>query len=258
MTDARTSTCPGRRGGRRAAGAVQPAGQRPEEHQLRRRQRLRQGHATGPGHRQAGRVAVGEGLGRRPRHAHRGGPRGAPAGRAARPRRRLPGGRARGRDGRRVRLLRVRQGRRRPVDRHRDARPRRGGARRPPAPRRGHRVRDRGGRRGTDPRVLRRPGRLGPVAAPRLPARPGHRRDQARAPRSDRRHPRRPRHHRLGRHERRVRGALPGDHRDRAEVHRRARQAEPVRQATHRTAAGDRTPRACRGPRPDHPRPRVH
>ena len=82
---------------------------------------------------------------------------------------------------------------------------------------------DRRRRRGPDRRVLRRPGRLGAVAAARVPARPGHRRHQARPSRSHRRHPRRARHHRLGRDQRRVRGALAGDHRDRAEVHRRAR-----------------------------------
>ena len=54
------------------------------------------------------------------------------------------------------------------------------GARRPPAPRLRHRARDRRRRRGADPRVLRRPGGLGAVAAARLPARPRHRRDPAR------------------------------------------------------------------------------
>ena len=74
-----------------------------------------------------------------------------------------------------------------------------GGARRPPAPGRRHRVRDRRRRRGADPRVLRRPGGLGALAAAGVPARPGHRRDQARAPRGDRGDPRRARHHRVGR-----------------------------------------------------------
>ena len=49
-------------------------------------------------------------------------------------------------------------------------------------------------------RVLRRPGGVGAVAAPRLPARPGHRRDQGGEPAGHRLHPRRARHHRLGRH----------------------------------------------------------
>ena len=73
----------------------------------------------------AGRAAVGQGLRRRPRHAHAGRARRAPARPAAGARRRLPGRRARGRDGRRLRLLPPRQGRRGAVDRHRDARARR-------------------------------------------------------------------------------------------------------------------------------------
>ena len=63
-----------------------------------------------------------------------------------------PGRRARGRDGRRVRLLPARQGRGGAVDRHRDARAGRRAARRPPAPRLGHRDRDGRGRGGADPR----------------------------------------------------------------------------------------------------------
>ncbi len=43
----------------------------PQEHQLRRRQHLGEGHRHRPGHRRARRAAVGEGLGRRPRHADR-------------------------------------------------------------------------------------------------------------------------------------------------------------------------------------------
>ena len=150
---------------------------------------------------------MGQGLRRRPRHADRGGPRRAAAGPAARARRRLPGRRPRGRDGRRVRLLPARQGRRGAVDRHRDARARRRRARRPPAPRLRHRDRDRRRRRGADRGDLRRPGRLGAVAPARLPARPRHRRDQGGQPAGDRLHPRRPRHHRVGRHLRRGRGA---------------------------------------------------
>ena len=102
--------------------------------------------------------------------------------RAARARRRLPRRRPRGRDGRRVRLLPARQGRRGPVDRHRHARARRCRARRPPASGLRHRVRDRGGRREAHHEGLRRQGRLGAVASPRLPARARHRRDQAKNP----------------------------------------------------------------------------
>ena len=51
-------------------------------------------------------------------------------------------------------------------------------------------------------RVLRRPRRLGAVAPARLPARPGHRRDRGEEPAGHRLHPRRPRHHRVGRHQR--------------------------------------------------------
>ena len=110
------------------------------------------GTETDPVTGRAGRADVGEGLGRRPRHAHRAGTRGAAARPPARARRRLPRRRPRGRDGRRVRLLPARQGRRGPVDRHGDARPRRRGARRPPAPRLRHRDRDRRRRRGAHAR----------------------------------------------------------------------------------------------------------
>ena len=55
--------------------------------------------------------------------------------------------------------------------------------------------------------MLRRPGGLGAVAAAGVPARARHRRHPARPPAGDRRHPRRPRHHGLGRHVGRVRGA---------------------------------------------------
>ena len=130
-------------GRRRPDRAVEPPRRRPEEHELRRRQHVRQGHRDRPRHRRAGRAAVGQGLRRRPRHPHRVGPRGAAPRPHARARRRLPRRRPRGRDGRRVRLLPARQGRRGAVDRHRDARPRRCRARRPPASRLGHRDRDR-------------------------------------------------------------------------------------------------------------------
>ena len=112
---------------------------------------------------------------------------------------RLPRCRARGRDGRGVRLLPARQGRRGTVDRHRDARPGRLRPRRPPAPRLRHRDRDGRRRRGADQGDLRRQGRLGAVATSGLPARPRHRRDQGGQPAGRRLHPRRPRHHRLGR-----------------------------------------------------------
>ena len=128
------------------------------------------------------------------------GPRRAAPRPAARAGRRLPRRRARGRDGRGVRLLPARQGRGGAVDRHRHARPRRRRPRRPPAPRLRHRDRDGRRRRAADQGDLRRPGGLGAVAASRLPARPRHRRDQGEEPAGHRLHPRRPRHHRLGRH----------------------------------------------------------
>ena len=131
---------------RRLDRALEPARRRPAQHELRRRQHLREGHRDRPGHGRAGRAALGEGLRRRPRHADRERARGAAPRPAARARRRLPGRRARGRDGRRVRLQPARQGRRCPVDRHRHARARRRRARRPPAPGLRHRDRDRGRR----------------------------------------------------------------------------------------------------------------
>ena len=89
-----------------------------------------------------GRAAVGQGLRRRPRHADRGRPGRPPARSPPLARRRLSGRRARGRDGRRVRLLPPRPRRCRAVDRHRDARPRRRRPRRPPPSRLGDRPRD--------------------------------------------------------------------------------------------------------------------
>ena len=121
-------------------------------------------------------------------------------------------------------------------------------ARRPPAPRLRHRAGD-GGRRGeADRGVLRRPGRLGAVAAPGLPAGPGHRRDQGGQPAGDRLHPRRARHHRLGRHLRGGRGELAGDHPHGGGVPRRARHRRAVRpgRARLRAAAGGRAPREGR------------
>ncbi len=47
----------------------------PQEHELRRWQHLGQGHRYRPGHQRARRADVGQGIGRRPRHAHRVGPR---------------------------------------------------------------------------------------------------------------------------------------------------------------------------------------
>ena len=130
---------------------LEPAGGGPGEHQLRRRQHLREGHRDRPCRRRGRRAAVGEGLRRRPGHADGGRPGGAAAGPAARSRRRLPGRRPRGRDGRRVRLLPARQGRCGAVDRHGDARPRRRRARRPPAPRLRDRAGHRRGRRDAHP-----------------------------------------------------------------------------------------------------------
>ena len=63
---------------------------------------------------------------------------------------------------------------------------------------------------------------------------------QARSPGGDRVHPRRSRHHVVGRHQRRVRGALAGDHPHRRGVHREPRARRAVRRARARvrTAAG--------------------
>ena len=154
----------------------------------------------------------------------------------------------------------ARQGRRRAVDRHGHARPRRRRARRPPAPRLGHRDRDRGRRRGAHGEDLRRQGRVGAVAPPGLPARPRHRRDQGAEPAGDRLHPRRPRHHRVGRH---VRG---GRARTRSgsstpppptspSTARPSRSAPCV--AGLRGARAGRAPRQGRRARGDDPRPRL-
>ena len=154
---------------------------------------------------------------------------------------RVPGRGARGRDGGRVRLLPARQGRRRPVDRHGHARPGRRRPRRPPAPGLGHRAGHGRGRRSPDPAVLRRPGGVGAVAAPGLPARPGHRRDQGGQPAGHRLHPRRARHHRLGRHQRT--SARPA--RWRSSVPRRRSwpsTAAPTRSARCSTATARSTP----------------
>ncbi len=229
----------------RSRGALQPARCGPEEHQLRRRQHLRQGRRDRPGDRRGRRAGLGEGLRGRPRHAEARRPRGAAARPDARAGGRLPGRRARGRDGRGVRLLPARQGRCGAVDRHRDARARRLGARRPPAPRLRHRDRDRGRRRGADPQDLRRHRRLGAVAASRLPARPRHRRDQGEEPAGDRLHPRWPRRHRVGRHQRGVRGQLAEDHRHGGGVPRGEQQGRAVRPRPRRVrrTAGRRASR---------------
>ena len=60
-----------------------------------------------------------------------------------------------------------------------------------------------------------------PWRRPGLSARARHRRDQEAQPAGDRHHPRRPRHHRVGRHLGRGRGQLAGDHRHRRALHRR-------------------------------------
>ena len=199
---------------------------------------------------------MGQGLGRRPGHAHRRGPRGAPARPAAGARRRLPGRRARGRDGGRVRLLPPRPGRRGAVDRHRDARARRRRPRRPPPSRLGDRAGHGGRRRGADARGVRRPRGLGAVAPAGVPAGPRHRGDPRGEPGGHRLHPRRPRDHRLGRDQRRVRGGVAGDHRHRGAVHRRARASRAVRPAAGglRAAGRGRAPGARRRPAADRAR----
>ena len=103
-------------------------------------------------------------------------------------------------------------------------------------------------------RLLRRPGRLGAVAPPRLPARPRHRRGQGGEPAGDRRHPRWARHHRVGRDQRRGRGQLAGDHRPRRGLHRGERRRRAVRRDRARQRAAARgtsaAPRRPRSPRP--------
>ena len=172
--------------GRRTARPGTPARLRPAQHQLRRRQHLRQGHSNRPGHRWAGGAHVGQGFRRRSGHPDRGGSGGAAPGPAAVDDRRLPGGGARGRDGRRVRLLPARQGRCRALHRHRHARSGGRPARRPSAPRLRYRAGLLRRRRDADQRVLRRPGGLGALAPARLPARPGHRGGQGRPSAGDR------------------------------------------------------------------------
>ena len=93
---------------------------------------------------------------------------------------------------------------------------------------------------------LRRQGGVGAVASPRLPARPRHRRDQGGEPAGDRLHPRRPRHHRVGRHLRGGRGELAVDHRHRRGVHRRARPPRAVRRGARRATRRCPRPSAAR------------
>ena len=78
-------------------------------------------------------------------------------------------------------------------------------------------------------------------------------------PAADRVHPRRPRHHRVGRDERRVRGELVGDHPHRRGVHRRARAGRAVRpdRARVRAAPGGRATRPRGRPGADVARPGV-
>ncbi len=197
---------------------------------------------------------MGQGLGRRPRHPDRGRSRRAARRSAARADRGVPGPRARGRDGRGVRLHAARQGRRGAVDRHRHARPRRRCACRPSAPRLGNRDRHGGGRRGAHLHDLRRQGGLGAMASARLPAGPRHRRHQGGEPVCDRLHPRRPRHHRVGRHQRGDRGQLALDHRHRRDVHRGERPPRAVRSGRSTASAHCPRPSAARAPPPSRPR----
>ena len=210
---------------------------------------------------------MGQGLRRRPRHADGGRPRRAAPRPAARARRRLPGRRPRGRDGRRLRLLPARQGRRRAVDRHRDARPGRRRARRPPAPRLGHRPRDRRRRRGADARSASATGWSGcRGAGPASSSASTSPRSRTSNPQAIGVHPRRPRHHRLGRDvATSAEAQLAGDHPDRRGVHRRARPSrsrsgpsspgyEPLPEAERRArAAALAAARSAASPRTDRP-----
>ncbi len=204
---------------------------------------------------------MGQGLRRRPGHADRAGPGRAAAGPAACAGRRLPRRGARGRDGRRVRLLPARQGRRGAVDRHRHARPGRRRARRPPAPRLRDRARDRRRRGGADPRVLRRPGGVGAVAAARASS------SAWTSPRSRRRTRRRSAASSAGTAS--PRGATPASE---AEAQLAGDHRAPRESSSPRTGPPSRSARSCRAtsrcPRrerrakaaalvPDDPRPRL-
>ncbi len=91
--------------------------------------------------------------------------------------------------------------------------------------------------------------RLAPTG---LPARARHRRGEARQPAGHRRGPRRPRHHRLGRHVGGVRGPLARDHPHRRGLPRRARQGRALRRRRPRLrgAAGRGRARPRRPPWP--------
>ena len=134
-------------------------------------------------------------------------------------------------------------------------------ARRPPAPRLGHRAGHRGRRRGADQGVLRRPGGVGALAAPGLPARAGHRRGQARQPARDRRASSAatasPPGARPARSARRNSLEII---RTAQRVPRRARPARAVRRGGRRlrAAARGRAPRAGRRPGAGDPRAGVH
>ena len=93
-------------------------------------------------------------------------------------------------------------------------------------------------------------GRVGAVAASRLPARSRHRRDPRRPSRRRRRDPRRPRHHGMGRDERRGGSELALDHRDRAGVPRHARRRRAVRRRRRRPRRRFRRPSGGRRRRP--------
>ena len=180
---------------------------------------------------------MGQGLRRRPRDADRGRARGPATRPAAGAGRRLPGRRARGRDGRARSTTASTAG----AARRRRSTPRCTAWSTPPHV--DHLHPDSGIALATaaDGEALTREcfgDRVAwvPVAPARVPARPRHRRDPARRTRRrHRRDPRRPRDHRLGRHLRRVRGELARDHPDRRAVHRGARPA-PSRSA--RVVAG--------------------
>ena len=106
---------------------------------------------------------------------------------------------------------------------------------------------------------LRRQGGLGALAAPRLPARPRHRRDQGGPPGGGGLHPRGPRDHGLGGHLRGGRAELAVDHRHRGGVHRGEREAGAVRTRARgvRRAPGCRAPVEGRRSRAHDPRHRL-
>ena len=233
-----------------AARPVAPAGRGPAEHELRGRQHVGEGHGDRPRHGRARRAAVGQGLGRRPRDADRGRAVRAPARPAARAASTCT----------RASSARTRWSRRSTTACTAGAAPR------PSIDTAMHGLVDAAHVDHLHPdsgialataadgealtrRVLRRPRRLGPVAPPRVPARPRHRRDPAGQPGRDRRGPRRPRDHGLGRHLGGLRGELARDHPDGRAVHRGARPARAVRPADAglRAAPAGRAPGARRG-----------